>query len=78
MDLGLAPRRLGFGVTSAWVWRHVGLGSAPYPFGLAPASVGVGAAAQFAPRSPQTFTATINWALVAGGNVPAMDHAGLS
>jgi hypothetical protein len=27
MDLGLAPLPLGFGATSAWVWRHVGLGS---------------------------------------------------
>ena len=27
MDLGLAPRLLGFGATSAWGWRHAGLGS---------------------------------------------------
>jgi hypothetical protein len=27
MDLGLAPRPLGVGATSAWGWRHVGLGS---------------------------------------------------
>src|SRR5579863_55533 len=29
MDLGLAPHPLGFGATSAWVWRHVRLGLAP-------------------------------------------------
>jgi hypothetical protein len=28
MDLGLAPRPLGFGATSVWAWRHAGLGSA--------------------------------------------------
>jgi hypothetical protein len=27
MDLGLAPRPLGVGATSAWGWRRVGLGS---------------------------------------------------
>jgi hypothetical protein len=30
MDLGLAAHRLGFGATSAWAWRHVGLGLAPH------------------------------------------------
>jgi hypothetical protein len=27
MDLGLAPRRLGFGAMPVWVWRRAGLGS---------------------------------------------------
>src|SRR5579863_2801847 len=28
MDSGLAPHPLGFGATSAWVWRHTGLARA--------------------------------------------------
>jgi hypothetical protein len=59
MDLGLAPRPLGVGATSVWVWRRAPLGSAP----------------PRRPRSPQTFTATINRALVEAG-VNALKLAG--
>ena len=34
MDLGLAPRPLGVGATSAWGRRNVGLGLAPRRFGV--------------------------------------------
>ena len=34
MDLGLAPRPLGFGAISVWGWRYVGLGLAPRRLGL--------------------------------------------
>jgi hypothetical protein len=34
MDLGLAPRPLGFGAMSVWGWRHVGLGLASRRLGI--------------------------------------------
>jgi hypothetical protein len=34
MDLGLAPRRLGFGATPVWGWRRPGLGLAPRRLGI--------------------------------------------
>ena len=34
MDLGLAPRPLGFGAVSVWGGRHDGLGLAPRSFGI--------------------------------------------
>jgi hypothetical protein len=53
MDLGLAPRPLGFGATSAWVWRRAGLGSMG-PYGPANAA---GRARRLTGRRPRGFRA---------------------